>query len=116
MLRTDLRHLETDEETREAWRNNENVVICCGRMGPMCTPVYAILSQLETHYPHVCFYDQDFDIPAAKLIISLPECVSFMGLPLTVYFKNSKVVAATTSIQTRGQISEILDREFGSHS
>ena len=117
MLRTDLKHLETDEETRKALGNNgENMVICCGRMGPMCTPVYAILSQLETQYPHVCFYDQDFDIPAAGFISRLPECASFMGLPFTVYFKNSKVVAATTSIQTQDQKSEILDREFGPHS
>jgi len=82
-------------------------------MGPMCTPVYAILSHLETRYPHVHFYDQDFDIPAARFIKRLPECASFMGLPFTVYFKNSKVVTATTSIQTEGQIPQILDREFG---
>ncbi len=116
MLRTDLKHLETDEETQEALKNSENVVISCGRMGPMCTPVYAILSQLETQYPHVRFYDQDFDIPAAEFIRRLPECSSFMGLPFTVYFNNSKVVAATTSIQNRDQISKILDREFGQHS
>ena len=113
MLRTNLKHLETDEETQEALKNNGNVVICCGRMGPMCTPVYAILSQLETRYPHVCFYDQDFDIPASRFIRRLPECASFMGLPFTVYFKNSKVVAATTSLQTEDQIRMILDREFG---
>ena len=116
MLRTNLKHLETDEETREALENDENVVICCGRMGPMCTPVHAILSQLETQYPHVRFYDQDFDIPAAGFIRRLPECASFMGLPFTVYFQNSKVVAATTSIQNGDQISKILDREFGQHS
>ena len=116
MLQTNLKHLEIDEETREALENDENVVICCGRMGPMCTPVYAILSQLETQYPHVRFYDQDFDIPAARFIKHLPECASFMGLPFTVYFKNSKVVAATASIQTGGQISKIVDREFGQHS
>lgn len=113
MLQTNLKHLETDEETREALENNENVVICCGRMGPMCIPVYSILSQLETQHPHLHFYDQDFDIPAAGFIKHLPECASFMGLPFTVYFKNSKVVAATTSIQTGSQISKILDREFG---
>jgi len=113
MLQTNLKHLETDEETQEVLKNNENVVICCGRMGPMCTPVYAILSQLETQYPYVCFYDQDFDIPAAGFIRHLPECASFMGLPFTVYFQKSKVVAATTSIQSEGQITEILDREFG---
>jgi len=116
MLHTNLKHLETDEEIQEALENKENVVICCGRMGPMCTPVYAILSQLETQYPHVRFYDQDFDIPAAGFIRRLPECASFMGLPFTVYFKSSEVVAATTSIQTGGQITVILDREFGSHS
>ena len=113
MLRTNLKHLETDEETQEALKNNENVVICCGRMGPMCTPVYAIMSQLEARYPHVCFYDQEFDIPAAGFIRQLPECASFRGLPFTVYFKNSKVVTATTSIQTADQMSKILDKEFG---
>jgi thioredoxin 1 len=116
MLHTNLKHLETDEEIREALENNENVVICCGRMGPMCIPVYAILSQLEARYPHVRFYDQDFDIPAAGFIRRLPECASFMGLPFTVYFKNSTVVAATTSIQNKDEICKILDREFGQHS
>ena len=116
MLQTDLKHLETDEETRQALEDNENVVICCGRMGRMCIPVYAIMRQLETRYPHVCFYDQDFDIPAAGFIKRLPECATFMGLPFTVYFKNSKVAAATTSIQTREQITKILDNEFGPHS
>ena len=117
MLRTDLKHLETDGETRKALENNgTNVVICCGRMGPMCIPVYSILGQLETQYPHVSFYDQDFDVPAASLVRRLPECASFMGLPFTVYIKDSKVVAATTSIQTEDQITEILDREFGPHS
>ena len=116
MLQTNLKHLETDEETRETLENNENIVICCGRMGPMCIPVYAILSQLESRYPHVHFYDQDFDIPAARFIKRLPECASFMGLPFTVYFKNSKVVAATTSIQIKEQITQILDREFGQYS
>ena len=116
MLHTNLKHLETDEETREALENDENVVICCGRMGPMCTPVYAMLGQVEAQYPHVCFYDQDFDIPAARFIKRLPECASFMGLPFTVYFKNSKVVAATTSIQTGEQICKILDRELDQHS
>jgi len=116
MLHTNLKHLETEEETRDALENDENVVICCGRMGPMCTPVYAILSQIETQYPHVHFYDQDFDIPAARLIKRLPDCTSFRGLPFTVYFKRSKVVTATTSIQTKDQITQILDREFGSHS
>ena len=116
MLGTNLKHLETDQETAEAVKSNENLMICCGRMGPMCLPVYSIMEGLEKIYPHVTFYDQDFDIPAAGFIKSLPECASFMGLPFTVYFKNGNVVAATTSIQNKDQIVEILDREFGNPS
>lgn len=47
MLNTNLKHLETEEEGKEVLANNENVMICCGRMGPMCIPVYGIMEQLE---------------------------------------------------------------------
>jgi len=113
MLNTNLRHLETEEETKEVLENNENVMICCGRMGPMCIPVYDIMNKMEDEYSHVAFRDKDFDIPAADIIKSLPECSSFMGLPFTVYFKNGKVVAATSSIQSKEQVTKILDKEFG---
>jgi thioredoxin 1 len=36
-----------------------------------------------------------------------------MGLPFTVYYKNGELVAATSSIQNRDQITTILDKEFG---
>ena len=113
MLETNLKHLEVKEEVEEVLKNNEKVMICCGRMGPMCLPVYGIMKQLEAEYPQVAFRDQDFDIPVADFIKNLPECASFMGLPFTVYFKKGKVVAATTSIQSKAQIKKILDREFG---
>ena len=116
MLNTNLKHLETGEEVKEVLENNENVMVCCGRMGPMCIPVYGIMEQLEGEYSHVAFRDQDFDVPAANSINSLPECSSFMGLPFTVSFKNGKVMAATSSIQTKEQITEILDKEFGKSS
>ncbi len=116
MLDTNLKHLETEQEIKQVLENNGNVMICCGRMGPMCIPVYGIMEQLESQYSHVAFRDQDFDIPAADFIKNLPECASFMGLPFTVYFKKGKVVAATTSIQDRKQVTQILDREFGKPS
>jgi thioredoxin 1 len=53
-----------------------------------------------------------FDSPDARVIRELPECRGFMGLPFTVYFKNGKVAAATSSIQSKEQITTILDREF----
>jgi len=113
MLRTNLKHLETEEEIREVLANRQNVVVCCGRMGPMCVLVYRILEELEREYTHVVFCDQDFDIPAAGFISDLPECSSFMGLPFTVYFKNGRVVAATTSVQRKAEIEETLNATFG---
>ena len=113
MLNTKLKHLETEQELAQALAENENAMVCCGRMGPMCIPVYVIMEELETKYPHVAFRDQDFDIPAADFIRRLPECASFRGLPFTVYFKRGKVVAATASIQNREQVTKILDEVFG---
>lgn len=112
MLRTELQHIETEEEYSELLKLNDNVMICCGRMGPMCIPVYAIMKKLEGEYAHVAFRDMDFDTPVARVIRGLPECSFFRGLPFTVYFKKGEVVAATTSIQGENQIREILDREF----
>nr|QNO56809.1 hypothetical protein PBHDCIAJ_00007 [Methanosarcinales archaeon ANME-1 ERB7] len=113
MLNTNIKHIETEQEVKEVLESNENVMICCGRMGPMCVPVFGVMEELEQIYPHVTFRDQDFDIPAADFIRNVPECASFMGLPFTVYFKNGKVIAATSSIQNKDQVMAILDRAFG---
>ncbi|NQT26749.1 thioredoxin [candidate division KSB1 bacterium] len=113
MLNTNLKHLENETEINKVLEENENVMICCGRMGPMCIPVYKVMEVLQPKYPHVTFRDLEFDISAADFIKQLPECVSFMGLPFTVYFKKSVVVEATISIQSMDQVVAILDREFG---
>jgi thioredoxin 1 len=112
MLQTNLKHINSAEEYNKVLNDNENVMICCGRMGPMCVPVYATMKELETEYPGVAFYDMAFDLPDATVIRNLPECRGFMGLPFTVYYKNGKVVKATTGIQNREQITEILDNKL----
>ena len=112
MLHTNLKHVETEEEYQKELSENENVMICCGRMGPMCIPVYASMIELKTEYPEVSLCDMDFDIPTALVIRKLPECMGFMGLPFTVYYKNGKVVQATSSIQSKEQIIEIIDTHF----
>ncbi len=113
MLYTNLKHIESADEHKKFTEENENVMICCGRMGPMCVPVYEIMEELEDEYPHVKFADMDFDIPDAYVIRNAPECAGFMGLPFTMYYKNGKVVKATSSIQNMEQITEILDEHFG---
>jgi len=112
MLRTNLKHLESEAEFNELVANNGNVMVCCGRMGRMCIPVYAIMESLETEYPNVQFRDMEFDIPAASCIKTLSACRGFMGLPFTVYFKNGELVKATSSIQTKEQIKDILETVF----
>lgn len=109
-LQTPLDHVSTTADYQRILEENENVMICCGRMGPMCIPVYAIMDKLRNEYINVAFYDMNFDIPVAmETIRPLPECRSFMGLPFTVYYKNGKVVQATSSIQNEDQVRQILD-------
>lgn len=112
ILQTNLKHIANITEHSEVLKNNENVMVCCGRMGPMCTPVYAAMKELEGKYPHVEFRDMLFDNPHAAVIRNLPEARSFMGLPFVVYYKNGELVKATSSIQSREQISSILDEYF----
>jgi len=110
LLQTNLDHLATEAEFKKVIEENENVMICCGRMGPMCMPVYEVMEQLqsEDEYSHVAFKDMAFDAPFAHVIRDLPECQTFMGLPFTVYFKNGKVAKATTSLQYHEQITNII--------
>lgn len=112
VLPTNLKHIATAADLEQLISEKENVMVCCGRMGPMCVPVYASMEELQEEYTHIEFRDMLFDSPEARVIRELPECSGFMGLPFTVYFKNGKVAAATSSIQSKEQITEILDREL----
>jgi thioredoxin 1 len=112
MLYTNLKHILTAEDHNKIISENENVMVICGRMGPMCIPVYGIAEELESKYPHVKFYDLEFDNPESYVIRQLPEVRGFMGIPFTIYYKNGKVVKATSSIQTKDQVTSILDKEF----
>lgn len=112
MLQTNLEHVNTAEELQTLIKNNEKVAICCGRMGPMCIPVYEIFDVLQDKHPDIKFRDMEFDNPEAAVIRNLPECSTFRGLPYTVYYRDGKVVKATTSIQTAKQVKDIINEVF----
>jgi thioredoxin 1 len=112
MLYTNLKHLESAADHKKAISENENVMVICGRMGPMCIPVYGIAEELEVEYGNVKFFDMEFDNPESSVIRTLPEVKGFMGIPFTIYYKNGNVVKATSGIQTMEQVTEILNREF----
>lgn len=113
MLQTNLKHIMSASGHQKLLEDNENVMICCGRMGPMCIPVYGIMEDLEPFYKHVTFRDMEFDNPESHVIRNAPECRGFMGIPFTVYYKKGKLVKATSSIQSENQVKAILDAEFG---
>jgi len=71
---------------------------------------YKVLQIKE--FTDVKFYDMEFDNPESHVIRNLPEVRGFMGIPFTIYYKNGKVVKATSSIQTREQVKAILDKQF----
>jgi thioredoxin 1 len=114
MLYTNLKHIETAADHQKFISENENVMICCGRMGPMCIPVYGIMEDLESQYANVKFADMEFDSPESHVIRNVPEVRGFMGIPFTMYYKSGKLVKATSSIQSMTQVRTILDAEFSS--
>lgn len=112
MLHTNLKHVLSADEHARLINSAENVMICCGRMGPMCIPVYAAMSELQNEYDQVVFADMEFDIPDAAVIRDAPECRNFMGLPFVVYYKKGKLVHATSSIQSVAHIRKVLDERL----
>jgi thioredoxin 1 len=113
MLDTNLKHIETKAQFDELLNSGGKFAVVCGRMGPMCIPVYDVMESLQSKYPDVRFFDMVFDSEVGEQTIrALPEVRSFNGLPFTVYFRDGKVVAATSSIQTRQQVKAILDAKL----
>ncbi|MCF8226282.1 MAG: thioredoxin [Bacteroidales bacterium] len=112
LLQTQIHEIETETELKKIIQENENVMVCCGRMGPMCIPVYDVMEELEEEYENVKFYSMAFDSPEAAVVRNAPECRGFMGLPFTMYYNNGKVAHATSSIQNREQITGILEKQF----
>lgn len=113
MLMTEIQEIGTISELETIISENENVMVCCGRMGPMCIPVYEVMEEMEEERPGIIYRSMAFDSPEATIIRNAPMCKGFMGLPFTVYYKNGGMVKATTSIQSREQIVSILDEKFG---
>ena len=113
LLRTGLQEFETANELEKYISENENVMVCCGRMGPMCMPVYDVMEELEEERDNIKFKVMAFDNPEAAVIRNATECRGFMGLPFTMYYKNGKVAHATSSIQNMQQITAVLDTHFG---
>lgn len=112
MLYTNLKHIESAAEYAQIISENENVMLICGRMGPLCIPVYRVAEELEEKYTHVKIFDVEYDHPELYFFHDLPEVQDFPEYPFTLYYKNGKIVKATAGIQTKAQVEAILLKEF----
>lgn len=112
MLYTNLRHIESSTDYANVIQENEHVMIICGRMDPICIPVYRIAEELEEEYIHVNFFDMELDNPQSEIIRYLPEVEGLKSTPLLLYFKNGQIIKATSGIQTKAQMTVILENEF----
>ncbi|MBN1216281.1 MAG: thioredoxin [Candidatus Lokiarchaeota archaeon] len=113
-LESSLEEVQTESEVENLINTNEKVIISCGRNGPMCLPVYGAFEVLKEkeNYLDIKFVVMPFDVPGASIIRELPECQLFMGLPFTIYYKNGKVVGATSSIQDVKSIKAKINECF----
>lgn len=112
ILQTAVYEIETAAELERIISENENVMVCCGRMGPMCIPVYEAMEELEEEHSDVKFCSMGFDSPESAPIRNSQMCNGFRGLPFTVYYKNGEMVEATSSIQHREQITPIINEFY----
>ena len=112
LLDTPLDNINSKQEHKELLANHEKAVVVCGRMGPMCVPVYGIMDALKDKNPDIAFRSMPFDIQDSDVIRNLPETRQFRGLPFTIYYRNGKVVKATSSIQSAKDVKTIIKDVF----
>ena len=114
MLYTNLEHIETADEFVKIIKENENVVVICGRMGPLCVPVYRVVEDLSREFTGAKFYDMEYDNPEFYFFHALPEVQDLDEIPFTILYRNGEAVKSVAGMQTKIQLKEILAEEFAS--
>jgi thioredoxin 1 len=114
MLYTNLKHIETSAQHADIINRRGNIMVIWGRMEPKSITVYRIAEELVADYPNVEFYDLEYDNPGLNVACNLHEFSDLAEIPYNVYYKNGKVIKATSGIQTKAEIKDILDNQFTS--
>jgi thioredoxin 1 len=73
---------------------------------------YRIAQELEEEYPSVKFCDIEFDDPSLFFFHTLAQVEEQEPIPFILYFRNGKVVKATSGFQTKIQVINILEEVF----
>ena len=70
MLMTGIQEIETTSELEKIISENENVMVCCGRMGPMCKGFMGL--------PFTVYYKNGEMVKATTSIQSRDQIVSIL--------------------------------------
>lgn len=112
MLYTNLRHIENHQEYLKAIHEHENVLIVCGRMDPSSILVYSAAEALIKEFGHISFFDIEFDNPYTQFLLTFPEILNFSEIPFIVCIKNGQILSVKGSINTKAEMSAILESEY----
>jgi hypothetical protein len=112
MLYTNLEHIETAEEFSKIISRNEDVVVICGRMGPLCVPVYRVVEELDQEFTQIKFYDMEYDNPEFYFFHALPEVQLLEEIPFTVLYRNGEAVKSVAGMQSKARLKEILNEVY----
>jgi thioredoxin 1 len=112
MLYTNLEHIETANDFLKVVSENENAVVICGRMGPLCVPVYRAVEELANEFAHIKFYDMEYDNPEFYFFHALPEVQGLEEIPFTVLYRNGKPIKSVAGMFSKAQFKEILNKEL----
>jgi thioredoxin 1 len=116
MLYTNLKHIENAAEFNQTIGSYAHIVIVCGRMEPMCVPVYRVAEELDGEYKNVQFFDLEYDNPEFVDIINLPIIKSFNALPILLFYKNGNVIHVDSGNQTKSYFKTMLNEKIFQNS
>jgi len=91
MLYTNLKHIESIKQLNDVIGNNNNVVMCYGRMNSDCIPVFNALEQLESELSDVQIYDIEYDNPEFEDFKQSTHSLTMTELPYLIFFQNGEV-------------------------
>lgn len=109
MLYTNLEHIETARDFEKIIRENENVVVICGRMGPLCVPVYRAIEELGNEFQQIKFYDMEYDNPEFYFFHARPEVSNLDEIPFTTFYHRGEAVKSVAGMQTKVQLKKFLN-------
>jgi len=112
MLYTNLNHIESTSQLNSIIENNDNVVMCYGRMNHDCVAVFNALEMLENELPDVQIYDIEYDNPEFEDFKQSTRSLTMAELPYLILFKNGVVQEVNTGKKDENQLRTLIQKTY----